>query len=234
MTKTHPSPYLAAALALTVLAFPAQAENTLHGELSFELGRNVDKSRNFKHIATSLGTTFANGVGLQLDLSVGKYEQVTSTQPTAGIHVYYAPSDDWAIGAFLVGEDQRPGNYAYFGVEAAYDSGPFQAEIYAAYRDDRAATFDGERFGIELAYAPETWSGFGLFGAAHAESGLPTGSKSIAYLGAEYGFKNDTKVAMTVGQTDLSETVVTLGYHIDFGRGATFSRRHSQGVFDGY
>ena len=34
--------------------------------------------------------------------------------------------------------------------------------------------------------------------------------------------------------TNLNENLVTLGYQIDFGKGATFSRRHSQGVFDGY
>ncbi|WP_136635567.1 hypothetical protein [Pseudooceanicola onchidii] len=225
----------AVTLAMTgVVATPALAENTLNGNLSFELGRNIDKSRNFKHIATSLGTTFDNGVGLQLDISVGKYEQVTSTQPTAGLHVYYAPSDDWAIGAFLTGEDQRPGNYAYFGVEAAYTSGPFMAEVYAAYRNDRASTFDGERFGVEMAYAPDNWGGFGIFGGGHSESGLPGGSKSIVYVGGDYRFANDTKLALTYGRTNLDESVVTLGYHINFGRGATFSRRHSQGVFDGY
>lgn len=227
--------YSLAALSLTApVATPAAAQNALQGNLTFELGRNIDKSRNFKHIATSLGTTFDNGLGVQVDISVGKYENVTSTQPTAGLHVYYAPTADWAVGAFLTGEDQRPGNYAYMGLEAAYDTGAFAAEVYAAFRDDRAATFDGERFGVELAYAPDTWNGFGAFGGAHSESGLPGGSKSIGYIGADYRFRNDTKLALTVGQTDLSETVVTLGYQIDFGSGAVFSRRHSQGVFDGY
>lgn len=226
---------LVAALALTAVAgAPARAENVLQGNLTFELGRNADKSRNFKHIATSLGTEFASGIGMQLDISVGKYENVTSTQPTAGAHLYYAPDADWAIGAFLTGEDQRPGNYAYMGLEAAYDAGAFKGEVYAAYRDDRASTFDGERYGMELSYAPETWSGFGLFGGAHSENGLPGGAKSIGYLGADYRFGNDTKLSLTLGQTNLSETVATMGFTIDFGAGPRFSRRHSQGVFDAY
>ena len=225
---------LAAALSVTLGPASAQAQNVLQGNLTFELGRNTDKSRNFKHIATSLGTEFASGVGLQLDITVGKYENVTSTQPTAGAHIYYAPVAEWAVGAFLTGEDQRPGNYAYMGLEAAYDAGAFEGEVYAAFRDDRASTFDGERFGLELAYAPETWGGFGVFGGAHSESGLPGGDKSIGYLGADYRFKNDTKLSLTIGQTNLSETVATVGYSIDFGAGARFTRRHSQGVFDAY
>ena len=234
MTKFAFCAAVAALAATAPLAGPVRAENALQGNLTFELGRNTGKSRNFKHIATSLGTTFASGIGLQLDMSVGKYERVTSTQPTAGLHVYYAPTEEWAVGGFLTGEDQRPGNYAYFGLEAAYDSGPLAAEVYAAYRNDRAATFDGERYGVELAYTPENWSGFGLFGGGHSESGLPGGSKSIAYVGTDYRFKNDTKLALTLGHTNLNENLVTLGYQIDFGKGATFSRRHSQGVFDGY
>lgn len=225
----------AALLVTATTAMPVAAQNALEGNFTLELGRNTDKSRNFKHGAVSLGTTFDSGFGLQFDMSVGKYEQVTSTQPTAALHAFYKPTEEWAIGAFILGEDQRPGNYAYFGIEAAYDTGPFRADVYAAYRNDRAGTsFNGERYGIELAYAPGNWNGFGVFGGGHSESGLPAGSKSIVYVGADYRFQNDTKIILTAGRTNLDENVFTLGYQIDFGRGATFGRRHSQGVFDGY
>ena len=220
--------------AMAAASTPVQAQNTLNGNLTFELGRNTGLSRNFKHGATSLGTVFGNGLGLQFDMSVGKYENVTSTQPSAGVHVFYAPNETWAVGAFVFGEDQRPGNYFYYGAEAAYDSGPFHAEIYGAYRDDRAAAFDGNRFGMELAYAPSNWNGFGVFGGAHTESGLPTGAKSIVTAGVDYRFQNSTKLALTVGRTNLDHTVASLSYQIDFGNGARFSRRHSQGVFDAY
>lgn len=220
--------------ACALLASPAVSQNMLNGDVTFELGRNFEKSRNFKHIATSLGTTFDSGLGVQLDLSTGKYESVTSTVPSAGVHVFYAPTSDWAVGGFFMGEDQRPGNYVYMGLEAAYSTGDFRGEIYGAYRRDVANGFHGERYGVEMAYAPGTWNGFGLFGGAHGETGLPGGSKSIAYVGGDYRFANNTKLALTVGRTNLRETVATVGYTIQFGNGATFSRRHGQGVFDGY
>ena len=235
MTHTLCGTTLFAIAAAAALNGPVQAQNVMDGNLTIELGHNAGKSRFFKHMAASIGTTFNSGLGFQVDLSAGKYEQVTSTQPHAAVHLYFAPNEEWAAGAFMIGEDQRPGNYFYFGLEAAYDTGALHAEAYAAYRSDRAGTSsDGERFGLELAYTPDSWNGFGLFGGAHSESGLPTGAKSIAYAGAEYRFSNDTKLAVTLGQTNLKETVYTLGYQIDFGKGATFSRRHSQGVFDGY
>lgn len=225
----------AAALVLTgAIATPVYAQNALEGNLTFELGRNQEKSRNFKHIATSLGTTFDNGVGVQLDLSIGKFESVTSTEPSATAHIFYAPDETWAVGVFAMGEDQRPGNYFLYGVEAKYDTGAFTGEVYAAYRDDRASGFEGERYGVEVGYAPASWGGYGMFGGAHTDTHLATGDKSIGYVGAEYGFRNNTKLALTVGHTDLKETVATLGYQIDFGRGATFSRRNSLSVYDGY
>jgi len=225
---------LATVAACALISTPAVAQNILNGDLTFELGHNAQKSRNFKHISTSLGTTFDSGLGLQFDMSVGKYEGINSTSPSAGLHVFYSPDTTWAVGAFVLAEDQRPGNYAYMGLEAVYNTGDFRGEVYAAYRHDYAANFHGERYGVEMAYAPANWNGFGVFGGAHGETGLPTGSKSIAYLGADYRFANSTKLALTVGRTDQGETVATLGYQIQFGNGATFSRRHSQGVFDGY
>lgn len=229
-----PARFLAVTALCALQTSPAVAQNMLNGDLTFELGRNFDKSRNFKHIATSLGTTFDSGFGLQLDMSIGKYEAVTSTVPSATLHAFYAPTPDWAVGAFFMGEDQRPGNYVYMGLEAAYTTGDFSAEVYGAYRRDVALGNHGERYGVEMAYAPDSWSGFGVFGGAHGETGLPAGSKSIAYLGGDYRFANNTKLALTVGHTNLGETVATVGYQIQFGEGATFSRRHGQGVFDGY
>jgi hypothetical protein len=230
----HPTRFFATTAVCALMSSPVIAQNALNGDLTFELGHNVQKSRNFKHIATSLGTTFGSGLGVQFDMSIGKYEGINSTSPSAGLHVFYAPDPSWAVGGFVLAEDQRPGNYAYMGVEGAYDTGAFKAELYAAYRHDYNAGFNGERYGVEAAYAPDNWNGFGLFGGAHGETGLPTGSKSIAYLGGDYRFANGTKLALTVGHTDQNETVATLGYQINFGNGATFSRRHSQGVFDGY
>ncbi|WP_407493331.1 hypothetical protein [Pseudooceanicola sp. MF1-13] len=233
MTR-FPARLLATAATAALLTSPAVAQNMLDGDVTFELGHNVGKSRNFKHIATSLGTTFDNGIGMQLDISVGKYEAINSTVPSAGVHVFYAPTSDWAVGGFVLAEDLRPGNYAYAGLEAAYTTGDFSGEVYVAYRHDYNGAFHGERYGIELAYAPGNWNGFGVFGGAHGETGLPGGTKSIAYVGADYRFANNTKLALTVGRNDRRETVATLGYTIQFGNGARFSRRHSQGVFDGY
>ncbi|MBB04905.1 MAG: hypothetical protein CML03_05230 [Pseudooceanicola sp.] len=231
---------LGAALMLPLLASvglppkAAQAQSLLEGDLSFELGRNREKSRNFKHIATSMGRTFDSGFGVQLDLAIGKYENVTSTNPAAALHLYYAPDDTWALGGFILGEDQRPGNYVYLGLEAAYETGPLSVEGYAAHRNDRAAAFNGDRYGMEVAYAPDTWSGFGLFGGAHNENDLPAGEKSIAYLGTDYRFDNNTEVALQVGRSDLKHTVASVRYQINFGPGSKFTRRHGQGVFDGY
>ena len=151
---------LGAALMLPLLASvglppkAAQAQSLLEGDLSFELGRNREKSRNFKHIATSMGRTFDSGFGVQLDLAIGKYENVTSTNPAAALHLYYAPDDTWALGGFILGEDQRPGNYVYLGLEAAYETGPLSVEGYAAHRNDRAAAFNGDRYGMEAPMRP--------------------------------------------------------------------------------
>ncbi|EAQ03537.1 hypothetical protein OB2597_02917 [Pseudooceanicola batsensis HTCC2597] len=228
-------PFGAAICGALALAAPAaEAQRALQGELSFELGRNQEKSRNYKHIATSLGTTFDNGVGLQLDLSVGKFESVISTQPAAAVHVYFAPGGGWALGAYLSGEDQRPGNYVHLGLEAGYDAGPFDLEAYAAYRDDRAASSDGSRYGIAAAYAPDSWNGAGLFGGGHVDEGLPGGDRSIAYLGTDYRFGNNTRLSLMAGRTDLSETVMKLSYSITFGDGPRFSRRDNMSTFGPY
>jgi hypothetical protein len=225
---------LVAGLAMALAGHAVQAENVLRGDLSFELGRNTDRSRNFKHISTSLGTEFGNGVGVQLDLALGKYEQLTSTQSSAAVHLYYAPTEAVAVGAYLLGEDTRPGNFAYYGAEVAYSADTWQAEAYLAYRKDLGGSNEGTRYGVEFAATPAGWNGFGLFGAAHGETDLLGGDKSIVTAGGSYTFGNDSTLALEVGRTNLGHSVASVSYRITFGEGARFSRRHAIGAYGAY
>lgn len=214
-------------------AAPALAENTVSGSAALVLSRNFDSGINTKRVETSLGTVLDNGFGFQLDIAASKYEQFTSTSPAGGVHLFYKPGD-WAFGAFVTAEDRRPGNSYYFGVEAAYDAGPWQAEAYWAYRDDISAATDGSRFGITAAYSPDNWNGFGVTFGGHAEDGMTTRTKTYAYLGAEYRTQNDLVYGAQIGQTDQGDTILSMNLRVDFGKGPVFSRRDSRGVFPGY
>lgn len=221
------------ALAVTLGTAPAMAQNVVSGHVGFAFSTNQSTSINTKRLETSLGTTLQNGLGFQFDIAASKYEAFTSTSPAATLHMYYKPGD-WAVGAFLTAEDRRPGNSYYFGLEAAYTSGPWEFEGYWAYRDDIAATTDGSRIGILASYAPENWNGFGLMLGGHSEDGMGTGTKSYAYLGGQYRTEKGMVYAAQVGQTDQGDTIFSVNLKIEFGEGAVFSRRDSRGVFPGY
>lgn len=223
-----------ACCALVAAPAPLLAQSTVGGEIKFELGRNTDKSRNFKHAEMALGTTFASGIGAQVDMSIGKYENFDSTQPSAGVHLYYELDDTLTLGGFALGEDQRPGNYFIYGVEAAYDTGAVAVEAYGAYRKDVVGTDNGMRFGLSASYAPQTWNGFGVFGGGHLEDGLPAGDKSVAYVGSSYAFSNNTGIALKAGRTDIGENVFSLSYDIKVGDGTKFSRRDNLSTFGAY
>ncbi|MGI3167641.1 hypothetical protein ACRARG_00705 [Pseudooceanicola sp. C21-150M6] len=221
---------------LTCIALPptAAAQDMVRGEAVIELGRNFGTGGNFKRAEMSLGTELGFGAGVQMDLGIGKYEQITSTSPSGSLHLYYAVDEDLAVGVFATAEDRRPGSSYYAGIEAAYATGDIALEGHFAYRDDLDVATDGVRYGLDAGFHPDAWRGFGLSAGAVAETGMTTGRKNFGYVGAEFMFRNGVRTGLMVGRTDNHDTVASAAVSFEFGQGARFGRRDSRGLFPAY
>ncbi|MBR9762965.1 MAG: hypothetical protein GYB53_05410 [Rhodobacteraceae bacterium] len=223
------SPLLVCGLAM--IAAPASAQMVLNGEVSVELAHNEDTSVNTKHIGGSFSGLIWNDFGLQLDISVGKHEQYTSTQPAATLHLYHAPSEALTWGLFLAAEDRRPGNSYFYGAELAWRSEGFGLDAFAAYRDDISAPTDGSRYGIEASYTPLDGNWTFLAGYA-ADDGAPL-EQSYTYVGANYRLREGIALGLTAGQNDEGDTIASALVTFTFGEGSPLRARDTMELFPG-
>ncbi|WP_010140385.1 hypothetical protein [Oceanicola sp. S124] len=210
---------------------PAQAQLVLDGEVTFELAHNNDTSVNTKHIGGSFSGLVWNDFGLQLDLSVGKHEQYTSTQPAATLHLFHAPNEALTWGLFLAAEDRRPGNSYFWGAEVAWQSEGFGLEAFAAYRDDISASTDGTRFGLEASYRPDgaDWT---LFAGYAADDGAPL-EQRYGYLGATYEIREGIALGLSAGRNDEGDTIASALVSFTFGDGSRLRARDTMELFPG-
>lgn len=212
---------LSSAVALCLAAPAVQADPELAASLRFGLARNLDASENFKRVETSFAVPLRGALSLQFDLSVSKYERITSAAPSGGLHLAYAVNDAWTLGVYTLAEDLRPGNFVNYGIEAAFEDGPLSVQAYAAHVEDLNSANVGFRGGVDLEYGLDQWA---LLAGAHmGDDG--SAQERFAYVGAGYRLRNGMRLDATLGQKNGDETVIGLGLTIDLGRGATFGRR---------
>ncbi|PJE25858.1 hypothetical protein SAMN06297129_2347 [Pseudooceanicola antarcticus] len=223
--------YLLFAMGLGLSAAPASAQLVLDGGVKVELAHNDGSGVNTKHIAGSFSGLVYNDIGLQLDLSVGKHEQFTSTQPAATLHLYHAATESLTYGVFLSAEDRRPGNSYFYGAEIAYASNGFGIEAFAAYRDDISSSTDGTRYGIDVSYRPDD-SKWTFFGGARADDGMPL-EQTYAFLGASYEIRDGVNLGLTAGRNDDGDTIASAMFTLQFGQGSTFRARDTMELFPG-
>ncbi len=222
------------AVPLAVLAaFPARAELTLNGTFEVELARNSDTLINTKRVEGSFAGMVWHNFGAQFDLGIGKHEQYTSTSPSAGAHVFYKPSEEAAVGVYLAAEDRRPGNSYFYGVEGAYRTERYGIEGYLAMRDDIAETTTGHRVGFDATYSFADLSQLSVLTGAVYDDGGPL-ERGYGYVGASYEISDGFALGGTVGRTDNGATVAAISATLTFGKGSTFGRRDSFGLYPGY
>ncbi|MEC3860490.1 hypothetical protein VK792_04275 [Mesobacterium sp. TK19101] len=230
---TRPLP-LCLAVILSTLPLAASAQD-FGASLGLELGRNTQRSENFKRIESRFAIDFASRWGLQVDVAAAKYEGATSTAPSGAFHLTYAASPDWTLGVYIAGDDLRPGNYVYYGIEAAYDGPRLSVDFNAAAIDAVNSSLSGSRFGMDLVY------GLGPVGngqlsvlAGGAVQSLTGGDRQMGYVGVRYGWQNGVNLDLTVGQTDVGDTTMAFALRFDLGRKPHFGARDTRGLFPAY
>lgn len=203
--------------------------------LGLELGRNTQRSENFKRIESRFAIGFGARWGLQVDVAAAKYEGATSTAPSGAFHLTYAASPDWTLGTYIAADDLRPGNFVYYGVEAAYDGPRLSMDVTAAAIDAVNSSLSGSRFGMDLVY------GLGPVGngdlsalVGGATQTLTGGDRQMGYAGVRYGWQNGVDLDLTVGQTDVGDTTMGFAVRFDLGKPPSFGQRDTRGLFPAY
>lgn len=223
-------------VALPLAAFsatPVTAERALNGTFQIELARNSDTLVNTKRVEGSFAGMVWHDFGAQFDLGIGKHEQYTSTSPSAGAHIFYKPSDVSAIGVYLAAEDRRPGNSYYYGIEGVYRTDRYGIEGYIAMRDDIAESTSGGRIGFDADYTLAALPQLSLLTGAVYDDGAPLES-GYGYIGASYEVADGIGLGGTIGRTDDGATIAAINATFTFGKGSTFGRRDSFGLYPGY
>ena len=217
---------------LGLAAAPAHAQLVLDGGMSVEIAHNAETGIKTKHVSGSFAGLVYKDFGLQFDISAGKHERFTSTQPAATLHLYHAPSEALAYGLFLSAEDRRPGNSYFYGGELAYGTETFGIEAFLAYRNDIAADTNGTRYGIDLHYRPGAgkWT---IFGGGAVDEGDPL-EQSYVYLGASYDIREGVSLGLTAGQNNEGDFIASALLTLQFGDGSPFTARDTMQLFPGH
>ncbi|SPF81297.1 hypothetical protein [Pseudoprimorskyibacter insulae] len=217
--------------AIACIAATSASAQDVSGSVSFGIARNAQQSNNSKRIVAQVAFPMTDRLDLQVDVGVGKYEDTFSTAPYAALHLGYAVSETFKVGAFLAGDDIRPGNYFYYGIEAAYDSGPLSADLFVSGIDVIKSSASGLRYGVDLSYAIN--ANYSVLAGAAGQS-LKGDNRTYGYIGAAYTFDNGIRFAATAGKTDKGATIGGVQLTLPFGGGAAFTSRDTRSLFPAY
>ncbi|MWD27800.1 hypothetical protein E0K89_009965 [Aquicoccus sp. SCR17] len=232
------SPILAPLIALVGLGTgpaPLAAQQLSYGEadagygaeLELRLARNFGMENNFKRIAGSFASDRLGFAGLQMDISVSKFEETYSTAPSAGAHLYRRLGGGTVVGGFIAGDDLRPGNYFYAGIEAKHQAGPVSLEGYLAHIDVIKSGDSGVRYGLDADFGLDHPGrmGFSAVRAGYHGADLRGQSHGYAYLGTSFDMGRGVSLSAMAGQNDDHETIAGFSASFAIGNGPTFRRR---------
>lgn len=231
-------------ISLTRLALIAGFSSPMPGfadpaaELELTLARNAANSVNFKRMEAAFALPLGGSAyGLQVDLAMAKYEGLTSTAPSGGVHLTYALGDAVKLGGYFIGEDRRGANFTHGGLELLWQTGGVSADGYVGWQDTLnagpGAATDGMRAGLDVTYAPDDKAQLRLLAGAHGTFLNGGGDQSQFYLGAGWQFAGGLSLDATVAHTDQGEMIGGLIGTYRFGEDTLFNRRDFLGAFRG-
>lgn len=223
-----------AAAALAVSTTPALAQGVSGGQLSIGWGAPTDLD--------DLGSTVYSGglqyditpqIGVSLDLSGHKFNNVNTEATSATLHGIYALNQTLALGVFYGTDWINDTSTELYGVEGSYAFIGGDVEGYAGVKGDDTL------FGVDGAYRLS--QGFSLIGGLDVTSGDTSVNRIAA--GAQYQLAGGPSFYAEIGRTgretagvSTSDSFVGLGATVAFGNGGgtTFAPRSGFNVSSGF
>ncbi|MCT8159070.1 hypothetical protein [Pseudoruegeria sp. SHC-113] len=187
----------------TTLAAPAAFAVELNGA-SVDLGYSAftdDGDVNKTDLNSSVELGFSPNFAAQIDLGASKFGLTNEDNINAALHGIYHLDQATAFGAFY-GVDRIAGeSNTFYGLEAAYDTGPYETQGYVQFGDYGNEDFWGA--GGSLRYAVN--ASFGL-GASYDYADIDNAFSAQRFAAvADYNVNDSTRLYAELGVLDSND-----------------------------
>lgn len=226
---------VAGALASGVCAGAASAAEFTGGYLDLGYSTFTDSDNGSRFYGAGSGELgFTRNFGIQADLSVYRFDEISETGYNGTLHAVFHTNDNLSLGAYYSRDDlDGDSDSNTYGIEAGYEVGAVGLEGYVSRINFVDASQDNGTllgFKVDGEVAPQ----FTLSASVDHLNGSGDIDLTRFSVGADYNVGEGAHIYGEVGSAKLSlgsfsdtEAYVGAGLRINFGakRGTTFGRR---------
>lgn len=221
---------------LLIGSLPALAFDVRGATITFE-NRESPDTIDQQHFTADVELSFGEAFSVQLGVKNANYDEIFDDDFGARgheAHLIWRPAvEGLALGVF-VGEETFGNWWQFYGIEAKYAAGGFDAEVAIIdYNGPTPTAYSAQHMTLELGYAFADRYRVFAGHSAYDEDGIGTWVTNT-YVGGSVRVYDGISVYGSIGENDYDggdeEEIVTLGLRYDFGNGVTFGQRSYTGL----